>query len=139
MHQVIDPTAQSVKLLAEKVPSGIPVVMLNLLRFKSVAQYTPDKQQSERSGRAAYAAYGAAIQPYLKQAGGKVIWQGAAKHAFIAPPGEEWDEVLLVEYPSKEAFLAMVTSPGYQAITFHRAAALEDARLIVTVREMAER
>jgi len=62
-----------------------------------------------------------------------VIWQGDAKHAFIAPPDEQWDEVLLVEYPSKDAFLAMLKSPGYQAITFHRTAALEDARLIVTV------
>jgi len=133
MVKSVDPTPESVKLLAARVPSGVPVVMLNLLRFREQADYA-GATQAPCNGRDAYAAYGREIEPYLAQAGGKVIWQGDAKHAFIAPPGEQWDEVLLVEYPSKEAFLSMLKSPGYQAITFHRTAALDDARLIVTLK-----
>lgn len=133
MSKSIDPTAQSIKALAEKIPSGVPVVMLNLLRFRERANYPEDKRQPARSGREAYGVYGVEIHPHLKRAGGKIVWQAVAKHAFIAPPDEDWDEVLLVEYPSKEAFLAMITSPEYQAITFHRTAALEDARLIATL------
>ena len=45
---------------------------------------------------------------------------------------ERWDEILLVEYPSAAAFAAMVTSPEYKAIVFHRTAALEDSRLVAT-------
>lgn len=135
MQKSIDPTPQSLKALARKVPPDVPVVMLNLLRFREQAQYAPERQQPARSGREAYAVYAKLIQPHLQRVGGKLVWQGQARHAAIAPDGEDWDEVLLVEYPSKDAFLAMVTSPDYQAITFHRSAALDDARLVVTVRQ----
>ncbi|TFW07145.1 DUF1330 domain-containing protein [Oxalobacteraceae bacterium OM1] len=133
MITVVDPTPQSVKELVAKVPAGLPVVMLNLLRFREQADYRPEQGQPSRTGREAYAVYGREIEPYLREAGGQVVWEGAAHHVFIGVPGERWDEVLLVRYPSRDAFLSMLKSPGYQAITFHRTAALEDARLIVTV------
>ncbi|WP_420473761.1 DUF1330 domain-containing protein [Noviherbaspirillum sp. ST9] len=135
MAKSVDPTPESVKLLAQTVPADTPVVMLNLLRFRAEAAYAVDKQQPPRSGREAYATYAKETVPHLQQVGGRVVWHGDAKHAFIAPPGEQWDEVLLVEYPSKDAFLSMLKSPQYQEITFHRTAALDDARLIVTVKQ----
>lgn len=134
MAKSVDPTPESVKLLAMKVPPGVPVVMLNLLRFRERAGYAEDSGQPASTGRDAYALYGRKVEPHLKQVGGKVLWQGEARHSLIAPAGEHWDEVLLVEYPSKDAFLSMLKSPAYQAITFHRRAALDDARLIVTVK-----
>lgn len=137
MQASIEPTPQSLKALAEHIPSGVPVVMLNLLRFREQADYPADKQQAPCSGREAYARYGAAIQPFLKRAQAKVIWQGSARATVIAPQGEAWDDVLLVEYPSKDAFLGMVTSRDYQAITFHRTAALEDSRLVATLAQRA--
>jgi len=135
LNRSIDPTAESVKQLVARVPTGVPVVMLNLLRFREQAAYPEDKAQPLRSGREAYAVYVKEIEPHLGAVGGRMIWKGSAHHAFIAPPGESWDEVLLVEYPSRDAFLAMLKSPPYQAMTFHRTAALEDARLIVTVKD----
>lgn len=56
----------------------------------------------------------------------------AAHMALIAPPGEHWDQLLLVRYPSAAAFLAMLADPEYQAATVHRSAALADSRLIAT-------
>ena len=53
-----------------------------------------------------------------------------ARVALIAPEQEHWDEVLLVRYPSPEAFLAMLADPEYRAATIHRTAALADSRLI---------
>ena len=50
--------------------------------------------------------------------------------ALIAPEHEDWDELLLVHYPSPEAFLEMLADPDYQAATIHRTAALADSRLI---------
>ena len=38
--------------------------------------------------------------------------------------------VLLVTYPTAQAFLDMIQSPDYQAIVYHRSAALSDSRLI---------
>ncbi|HEY0848239.1 MAG TPA: DUF1330 domain-containing protein [Noviherbaspirillum sp.] len=129
----INPTPASVKQLVANVPPGIPVVMLNLLRFRDRADYPPEMELPSCSGRDAYAEYSRLVGPLLARVGGKVIWQGEARHAFIAPEGEEWDEVLLVAYPSRDAFLGMLKSPDYQAITVHRTSALEDARLIATV------
>jgi hypothetical protein len=39
---------------------------------------------------------------------------------------------LLVRYPWKAAFLAMVSDPACQAVTVRRTAALEDSRLVAT-------
>jgi hypothetical protein len=38
--------------------------------------------------------------------------------------------VLAVQYPSRSAFLSMVTDPDYLQVHAHRAAALADSRLI---------
>lgn len=131
--RTVNPTPDSVKRLVAKVPPGIPVVMLNLLRFRDRADYAPETELPPCTGREAYAEYMRLVEPILARVGGKLIWKGEARHAFIAPDGEDWDEVLLVAYPSREAFLDMLKSPDYQAITIHRTAALEDARLIATV------
>jgi uncharacterized protein YjbI with pentapeptide repeats len=48
----------------------------------------------------------------------------------IAPEGEDWDDAILVEYPSVEAFRTMIESPDYLAAAPHRTAALIDSRLI---------
>lgn len=129
----IDPTRESVKLLVEKVPEGIPVVMLNLLRFRARANYPAESNEPSRTGRDAYGVYLRLVEPILAGVGGRMIWSGDAKHALIAPDGETWDEVLLVEYPSRDAFLTMLRLPEYRAITMHRTAALEDARLVATI------
>jgi uncharacterized protein (DUF1330 family) len=129
----IDPTPQSVKRLMAKVPAGVPVVMLNLLRFRERAVYPPELDLAPCSGRDAYAAYAKNASTHLANVGAKVIWKAQAKHSFIAPVGEEWDEIMLVAYPSRDAFMTMLKSPDYQAITMHRTAALADARLLVTV------
>jgi len=128
----IDPTPQSFRELFVNVPADTPVTMLNLLRFRERAMYAAGATQPERSGRAAYGEYSGAVAPLLAGVGGRVVWAGQGRHGLIAPDGERWDEILLVEYPSTAAFAAMVTSPEYRAIVFHRTAALEDSRLVAT-------
>lgn len=124
----IDPTRDSFKQLFDQVPADTPVLMLNLLAFRAQAADAPGAPV--RSGRAAYATYSEAVVPLLAKVGGQVRWVGDARHALVAPPGESWDEVLLVEYPTRDAFAAMIQSPEYRAIVHHRTAALRDARLI---------
>ena len=130
-QRAIDPTRESFKALFERAPAQGPVQMLNLLAFRDTAE------GGGRTGRQAYAEYSKAVEPLLAAVGGRVLWVADAHHAFIAPPGETWDEVLIVEYPSRAAFVAMMQSPDYQAIVHHRSAALCDARLIVTTRHPA--
>ena len=40
--------------------------------------------------------------------------------------------IILVHYPSPAAFIGMVTTPEYQALSGHRTAALADSRLVPT-------
>lgn len=112
-----------------------PVVMLNLLRFRDVADYSmhPDLASGDPvSGAEAYQRYGAAAQPHLGEVGASVEYFASCGPTVIGPEGERWDMILLVRYPSPAAFMAMVTKPEYQALAGHRAAALADSRLVPT-------
>jgi uncharacterized protein (DUF1330 family) len=132
-HPAIDPTPESLARFHQDLPSGQPIVMLNLLRFRAEAAYRPKDLQPPCSGRAAYAEYSRHVLPMLAAVGGKPVFLGRARCALVAPEGEDWDEVLLVQYPSKEAFLQMVGSAAYRAVVHHRTAALADSRLVATL------
>jgi uncharacterized protein (DUF1330 family) len=109
-----------------------PVVMLNMLRFRDHAQYPEGSGHAPCSGREAYQRYGAIAVEHVRAVGGKPLYRGTAHPAIIGPEDELWHEILLVQYPSPEAFLKMVANPDYLACSVHRTAALEDSRLIPT-------
>jgi uncharacterized protein (DUF1330 family) len=93
-----------------RASDGTPVVMLNLLAFKP------------EGGRERYEEYGAAVAPLLEKVGGRIVFMGAS-----APPllGDgAWDLVVLVEYPTRQAFLDMIGSPEYREIGHLRTEAL---------------
>jgi len=76
------------------------------------------------------ARYGAAVTKYLEQVGARVLLALSASECVIGPFEGEWDMALAVEYPSRQALLAMTSDPGYLEIHAHRVAALADSRLI---------
>ena len=129
----VDPTPEQFKRFAEDVEGGRPIVMINLLRYRERADYPADSGASPCSGREAYQRYGEVTLKKVASVAGRPIWMGSAQACVIAPKDEVWDDAVLVEYPSKEAFLKMVAMPDYQAVVFHRTAALADSRLIATV------
>lgn len=115
-----------------------PIVMINLLRYREQADYPPDAPEgldtSPCSGREAYQQrYGAVAQQTIAEVGGRLLWAGGVEASVIAAPGEVWDDAVLVEYPSRDAFVKMISMPRYQACAPHRTAALADSRLICTV------
>ena len=69
----------------------------------------------------------------LGEVGAKILWRGSVQQLVIGPEGEAWDDALLVQYPSRRAFLTMVSRPDYEQAVVHRSAALSDSRLIATV------
>jgi uncharacterized protein (DUF1330 family) len=97
-----------------------PVVMLNLLKFKDRAT-----ENTDESGAEAYRRYGDAATAMIEERGGKVLWAGRADQILIGNPDEPWDQVLLVEYPSRGAFIDMVTQPEYDDAHAHRESGLE--------------
>jgi uncharacterized protein (DUF1330 family) len=112
---VTDPTREDLdRFLAED--DGQPVVMLNLLRFAP-------------GGEAHYAEYARETATHLAAVGGELVYAGSGGTPLVAEDGQAWDAVLLVRYPSRAAFLGMVSSPGYQAIAHLRSEALAEAVL----------
>jgi len=129
----IRPRDSAIAALPQQVPARGALVMLNLLRFNTWASY-PDAAASSgaaRSGREAYALYSGLTLPHLRRVGGRVIFKAKASLALIAAEGEHWDEVLLVRYPNRAAFVSMTSDAGFQAGSVHRSAALADSRLII--------
>jgi uncharacterized protein (DUF1330 family) len=100
---------------AGRAGEGAPVVMLNLLSFK------PD------GGRERYEEYGEAVAPSLEKVGGRIVFMGAPSLALLGM--DSWDLVVLVEYPSRQAFLDMIGSAEYQAIGHLRTEALVRSEL----------
>jgi uncharacterized protein (DUF1330 family) len=123
----IEPTQAQVERLASAPDTG-PVLMLNLLRFKDRADGIDAAEGI--SGAEAYARYGAAVTEHLTRAGGRVMLALEPLECVIGPEAGEWDLVLVVEYPSRSAFLSMISDPDYLAVHEHRAAAVADSRLI---------
>jgi len=114
----IDPRGADLKrFLAED--NGGPFVMLNLLRF------------AEGKG-AQYEEYARLAQEFVKRYGGEPIYFGDGSTVLAAEPGQEWDAVMLVRYPSREAFSRMVADPEYHAISHLRSGALTEAVLQAT-------
>ena len=99
-------------------PTGGPIVMLNLLRFKG------------SEGRASYMRYIELVGPMMEKAGARLVYGGEADLTVIGP--EQWDMVILGEYPSRRVLMDLLASADYQAIAHYRQDALEDSRLVLT-------
>jgi uncharacterized protein (DUF1330 family) len=129
--ETINPKQKKLPEILAKIPKGQPIIMINLLNFREKARYADASIVC--SGREAYQAYTKIASKTLAEIGGEMFWRGQVFGCLIAPAGEEWDEAMLVKYPSIEAFMEMLAMPEYQGSTVHRSAALEDSRLIATL------
>ena len=112
------------------------VVMLNLLRFRDVADYSakPELMPSQPiSGAEAYQKYIDHTLPFLKKSGGDLVFLGKGGNFLIGPRQERWDLVMLVRQKSLSDFIAFSSNQEYLAGIGHRTAALEDSRLLPLV------
>ena len=130
--RTIDPTRDDLKRLTQAVPLDTPVTMLNLLRYRAQAAYPADAGHMPCTGREAYQRYAEVALKKIRELGGEPVLLAPVLARVIAPTGEEWDDLLLVRYPTLGALLTMISMPDYRAATVHRLAALEDARLFAT-------
>ena len=109
------------------------VVMLNLLKFRTKADYTNLdhlRPQDEISGEEAYKLYMKHTWPEIKNAGARVLYFGKSKSFLIGPESEKWDVILIVEHESVQKFIDFAQNENYLKTAGHRNAALEDSRLL---------
>jgi len=109
------------------------VVMLNLLRFRALADYSAAPELAPGtpiSGAQAYDLYIAHTLPYLRESGGDLMFLGAGGGYLVGPADERWDMAMLVRQKSVESFIAFSSNAEYMKGMGHRTAALEDSRLL---------
>jgi len=131
----LEPTQQAGRAFVLRGIEG-SVTMLNLLRFREVADYGAHPElapASPISGAEAFDRYIQHTLPYLRESGGELVFLGQGGPCLIGPESERWDLVMLVRQSSVQSFLAFESHAPYQAGLGHRTAALEDARLLPTV------
>jgi uncharacterized protein (DUF1330 family) len=100
-----------------------PFVMVNLLKFKPLAEYA-DGSDSHLTGREAYGRYGTGVRKLIEDLGGRIRYSGEVTGLLLGEVEDLWDAVALAEYPSLAAFRSMVLSPEMRAIEHHRTAGL---------------
>ena len=116
----VDPRGTDLKRYLQEDPGG-PVVMLNLLRYAE-------------GGRESYEQYADALRStFLPRYGGEILYAGEGSTVLVAETGQDWDAVLLIRYPSREAFSRMVADHEYQQVTALRTRALTEAVLQATI------
>jgi uncharacterized protein (DUF1330 family) len=144
----ITPTREQFTEFAHGTRDG-EVVMINLLHFAqpddksetraedNTEDNTEDKDTSASSstsggaGAGAYREYSDQVVKMVEARGGKVIWTGRPEHVLIGDSdADDWDLVALVSYPSRSAFIDMVTSPKYEQAHTHRERGLDRTVLL---------
>jgi uncharacterized protein (DUF1330 family) len=121
----ITPTREQFSEFAHSARDG-EVVMINLLHF---ARRNIDSGAT--AGAGAYREYSDQVVKMVEERGGRVIWTGRPENVVIGDSGRDaWDLVVLVSYPSRAAFVDMVTSPSYQEAHTHRERGLDRTVLL---------
>ncbi|MEM9488659.1 MAG: DUF1330 domain-containing protein [Myxococcota bacterium] len=105
-----------------------PFHMVNFVRFREFAEY-PDGRETTLTGREANQLY--EVQPFLEAMGAEPVFIAEAEDTPLGD-GTEWDQITVVSYPSRTAFIEMLEDPEYQAIAVHKDAGLAQSLVIVT-------
>lgn len=112
----VPPTAINPEAMAafrDRLEEG-PVTMLNLLKFKP-------------GGSESYGRYTAAVAPLVARVGGQMLFAG--KPAELLTGHEEWDLMVLVQYPKRASLGGLAASEEYQKVAHWREESLERAVL----------
>lgn len=132
MQRYLEPTQESGRAFFKRGITGT-IVMLNLLRFRPIADYSAAPELAPPSpitGEAASRLYMEHTLPHLERSGGKVLFFGRGGQFLIGPMDERWDAAMLVQQESAAAFMAFASNREYLSGIGHRTAALEDSRLL---------
>ncbi|MDI9750582.1 DUF1330 domain-containing protein, partial [Stutzerimonas stutzeri] len=85
----LNPSPEQLADYVAAMPSGVPILMLNLLRYNAQATYPPGSPHSPCSGREAYARYSRVALTKVQAGGGAISVAWALARSSTAPPEEE--------------------------------------------------
>lgn len=127
----IDPSPENFKAFKD-LPRDEPIHMLNLLRYRDLAEYPQGHEHHGNgwTGRRAYQEYGATSGPIFRRVGGSIVWRGSFQTMVTGPGDKDWHDGFVAQYPNSAAFFEMIKDPDYQLAVVNRTAALVDSRLM---------
>lgn len=103
-----------------------PVTLLQLVKYRDVADYPAGSTEGKRSGREAMELYEDAVAGILSDVGAERIMKLDVEGVFIGD-GREWSECRLIQYPNQRAFREFEENAQVQKVQHHRTAAIEDS------------
>ena len=112
-----------------------PFFMVNLIRHREHATYR-DGRPTDLTGAEADALYGSLVLPILADIGAMPVFATSVDRGLIDADSARWDQVAVVRYPSRAAFVAMLERPDFREAAVHKVAGIE--RSIVLVTEVEE-
>ena len=127
MPVLIPTESQLVQL--QSLPVDDPVAALNLFHFHERAHYQPEDPEygtpeADITGHEAYLRYGATAGPCITELGGRVVFSSAVQQVMIGPDDPSWDLAAIMFFPTRRAFMTMLTNPEFEAASRHRKAAM---------------
>lgn len=118
----------TIRELLHGVDLSQPVGMLNLLKFRALADYAPDSGETPCSGADAYRRYAEGVAPLVA---GKDITLHLRRLIELIGPQDEWDAAFIIRYPRGDMLVELLESEAYALQVHHRAAAVDDSRLLM--------
>ena len=134
MEQKLEPSEdQLAKLMS--LPTETPLAVLNLFEFNDAARYRPGDPEfgtkaADVSGQEAFHRYSEIAGPFIQDLGGRVAVQAPAEQVLIGPENANWHLAAIMYFPSRGAFLNMLSDTDFQKASRHRKAALKNHSMI---------
>ncbi|MCB2056585.1 MAG: DUF1330 domain-containing protein [Novosphingobium sp.] len=131
MSSYVDPGRENWQAFKD-LPRDRPIHMLNLIKFRELADYPEGHPMHGKglTGAEAYAIYREGFQRVVAGDGAAMVWEAPMECVVTGPDGE-WDEAFVMGYPDSATFMAMVRNEEYvRDVVPHRTAAVADSRLI---------
>ena len=124
------PTQKQIETLIA-LPADAPVAALNLFKFNQQAQYQPGDPEygtpeADVPGTEAYRRYSAEAGPFITRLGGHVVFSTPVAQTMIGPEDTQWDLAAIMYFPTRSAFMEMLSDAQFQQASRHRLAALAD-------------
>ena len=98
-----------------------PFFMVNLIRHRERATYR-DGRPTDLTGAEADTLYGSLVLPILADIGAMPVFVTGVDRGLIDADGAGWDQVAVVRYPSRAAFVDMLERPDFREAAVHKVA-----------------
>ena len=134
MEEKLEPSEnQLAKLISFSIET--PLAVLNLFEFNTMANYQSGDPEyatsaSEISGQEAFNLYGDVAGKTIEDLGGRVVMQAPTEQILIGNEAANWHAAAIMYFPSRGAFLQMMSDANFQRASRHRKAALKNHYMI---------